>query len=86
LTAWNKEQIAMTRDTRLNARCTAAEKELLVQVAQAMQRTASDTLRVLVYEKARALDIPNPDAVTPQFPPLIPKADYERNNLPESAK
>ena len=60
----------MIRNNRLNARCTAAEKELLVQVAQAMQRTPSDALRVLVYEKARALDIPHMGTM-PYFPPVI---------------
>jgi uncharacterized protein (DUF1778 family) len=64
----------MTRDTRLNARCTAAEKEMLVQVAQAMQRTASDTLRVLVYEKARELEVllHRPDTVP--SPPIAQTA------------
>lgn len=49
----------MTRQKRMIARCSAAEKELLTQVAQLMQRTASDTLRILVSEKAQALGIPH---------------------------
>ncbi len=57
----------MIRNKRLNARCTAAEKELLVQVAQAMQRTPSDALRVLVYEKAQELEIPHVGTL-PYFP------------------
>lgn len=57
----------MIRNNRLNARCTAAEKDLLIQVAQAMRRTPSDTLRVLVYEKAQELEIPYVDTL-PYFP------------------
>jgi hypothetical protein len=57
----------MSRNSRLNARCTAAEKDLLVQVAQAMQRTPSDALRFLVYEKAQALEIPHMGTM-PYFP------------------
>lgn len=49
----------MIRNSRLNARCTVAEKEMWVQVAQAMQRTPSDALRILVYEKAQELEIPH---------------------------
>lgn len=60
----------MSRNSRLNARCTAAEKDLLVQVAQAMQRTPSDALRFLVYEKAQALEIPHMGTM-PYYPPLI---------------
>jgi len=75
--ALRRRQKPMARNARLNARCTTAEKELLVQVAQAMQRTSSDALRMLVYEKARALDIPDPDAVSPQFPLLFSEADFE---------
>ena len=66
----------MTRNTRINARCTAAEKEQLIQVARAMQRTPSDTLRILVYEKAQELDIPHP-CTMPYFPLLIQEADFE---------
>lgn len=47
----------MSRDERFVVRCTAAEKKLLSEVAFAMQRTLSDAVRVLVFEKARALEI-----------------------------
>lgn len=58
----------MTRNTRMNARCTTAEKELLLQVAYAMQRTPSDTLRILVSEKAQTLELPAPNTEIPQLP------------------
>jgi hypothetical protein len=58
----------MVRKKRMAARCTPAEKELLRQVAQAMQRTPSAALRILVVEKAQALAIPHPHAVMSQFP------------------
>lgn len=67
----------MIRNTRLNARCTTAEKELLVQVAQAMQRTPSDTLRILVCEKAEALEISHSDWKIAQFPLIFEEADIE---------
>lgn len=57
----------MIRNNRLNARYTAAEKEMLALVAQAMQRTPSDALRVLVYEKAQELEIPHVGTL-PYFP------------------
>ena len=47
----------MSRDERYVVRCTAAEKKLLGEVAFAMQRTLSDAVRILVFEKARALEI-----------------------------
>ena len=47
----------MSREERLVVRCTAVEKKLLGEVAFAMQRTLSDAVRILVYEKARDLDI-----------------------------
>ena len=67
----------MIRNSRLNARCTAAEKEMLALVAHAMQRTPSDALRVLVYEKAQELEIPHPHVMMPQFPLVIQEADFE---------
>ena len=66
----------MIRNNRLNARCTPNEKDLLVQVAQSMQRTPSDALRVLVYEKAQELEIPHP-CTMPYFPLVIQEADFE---------
>ncbi len=62
----------MSRNNRLNARCTSAEKALLGQVAQAMQRTPSDALRVLVYEKALALKVLPSCTSMPQLP-IIPQ-------------
>ena len=59
----------MSRDERYVVRCTAAEKKLLGEVAFAMQRTLSDAVRIMVYEKARDLDI------------LVPK-DEELDRLP----
>jgi hypothetical protein len=54
----------MAREDRLVARCSAAEKVLLTQVAQVMRRTVSDTLRFLVLEKAEVLGLVlnNPEA------------------------
>lgn len=66
----------MIRNNRLNARCTAVEKAMWVQVAHAMQRTPSDALRVLVYEKAQELEIPFAGAL-PYFPLGIQEADFE---------
>ena len=66
----------MIRNNRLNARCTAAEKEMLALVAQAMQRTPSDALRILVYEKAQELEIPHVGTM-PYFPLVIQEADFE---------
>ena len=67
----------MIRNNRLNARCTAAEKEMLALVAQAMQRTPSDALRILVYEKAQEMEISQPHAALPQSPLTIQEADFE---------
>ena len=62
----------MSRDERYVVRCTAAEKKLLGEVAFAMQRTLSDAVRILVFEKARDLDI------------LVP-LDEETDRLPNPA-
>ena len=67
----------MTRNTRINARCTTAEKERLIQVARAMQRTPSDTLRILVSEKAQALELPAPNTEIPQLPLWVEEAEIE---------
>jgi antitoxin component of RelBE/YafQ-DinJ toxin-antitoxin module len=67
----------MTRNTRINARCTAAEKERLIQVARAMQRTPSDTLRILVSEKAQVLELPAPNTEIPQLPLWVEEAEIE---------
>ena len=57
----------MSRDERYVVRCTAAEKNLLAEVAFVMQRTLSDAVRILVFEKARDLEI------------LIPLEEAERS-------
>lgn len=67
----------MTRNSRINARCTVAEKERLIQVAQALQRTPSDTLRILVSEKAQALELPAPNTEIPQLPLWVEEAEIE---------
>ncbi len=67
----------MIRNTRINARCTEAEKNLLFQVARAMQRTPSDTLRILVYEKAQVLEIPHPQVITSQLPMITKEVNIE---------
>jgi antitoxin component of RelBE/YafQ-DinJ toxin-antitoxin module len=67
----------MTRNTRINARCTTAEKELLVRIANTMQRTPSDALRILVSEKAQALELPAPNTEIPQLPLWVEEAEIE---------
>ena len=52
----------MSREERVVVRCTAAEKKLLGEVALTMQRTLSDAVRILVFEKARDLEILMPVA------------------------
>lgn len=47
----------MSREERVVLRCTAAEKKLLGEVSLAMQRTLSDAVRILVFDKARELKI-----------------------------
>ena len=63
----------MSREERIVVRCTAAEKKLLGEVAFAMQRTLSDAVRILIFEKARDLDILVPlDEETDRLPnPLV---------------
>ncbi|MCL4265209.1 MAG: hypothetical protein KJ069_18480 [Anaerolineae bacterium] len=48
----------MNLTTRLIARCSLADRQLLAQVAVALRRTPSDTLRFLIHEKAAALQLP----------------------------
>jgi hypothetical protein len=61
----------MSREERVVVRCSAAEKRLLGEVALAMQRTLSDAVRILVFEKARDLEI------------LVPAvAEIKREGLP----
>jgi hypothetical protein len=58
----------MSREERVVVRCTAAEKKLLGEVALTMQRTLSDAVRILVFEKARALEILIPAPVEEAVP------------------
>ena len=74
----------MSRDERYVVRCTAAEKKLLGEVAFAMQRTLSDAVRILVFEKARDLDILIPlDEETDRLPnPVVGyRTGVSRNSL-----
>lgn len=51
----------MRMTTRLFARCSPADRQLLAQVASSLRRTPSDTLRFLIHEKATELHLgPNP--------------------------
>ena len=45
------------RSSRISARFSTSEKQLLAKVASRLHRTQSDTLRVLVYEKAKELGL-----------------------------
>lgn len=49
------------RDTKFSARFSRQDQALLVHAATCMQRTKSDTVRILIYEKAAELGlIPTP--------------------------
>lgn len=47
----------MYRNTRFAARFSKEDQDLLVLVAACLQRTKSDTVRILIYEKAAELDL-----------------------------
>jgi hypothetical protein len=47
------------RTSRISARFSESEKRLLASVAARLRRTQSDTLRLLVYDKAQELAIVN---------------------------
>ena len=47
----------MTRNTRITARFSPEEQTLLIHVAARLQRTKSDTLRILIHEKAVELGL-----------------------------
>jgi hypothetical protein len=49
------------RDTKFSARFSRQDQDLLVHLAACMQRTKSDTVRILIQEKAAELGlIPTP--------------------------
>jgi hypothetical protein len=50
----------MMKSIRISARFSAVEKHLLTRVAEQLRRTQSDTLRVLIYEKAEELELYGP--------------------------
>ena len=47
----------MIRDTRFSARFSRQDQTLLIHLAACMQRSKSDTVRILIYEKAAELDL-----------------------------
>ena len=47
----------MIRNTFLNVRLTASERQLAEAVAERLERNESDTVRLLLREKARALGL-----------------------------
>lgn len=49
----------VVRTSKISARFSVSEKHLLASVAARLRRTQSDTLRLLVYEKAQELAIVN---------------------------
>lgn len=51
----------MSMTTRLVARCSDADRQLLIQVAGKLRRTPSNTLRYLIYEKAVAFQLELPE-------------------------
>lgn len=48
------------KNIRISARFSEAEKQMLTIVAAQLHRTQSDTLRVLIYEKAEELELSVP--------------------------
>jgi hypothetical protein len=60
----------MIRDTFLNVRLNASERQLAEAVAERLERNESDTVRLLLREKARALGLM----------PATPKVDRQVAN------
>lgn len=57
----------MYRNTRFSARFSPEDQDLLVHVAARLQRSKSDTVRILIYEKALELELiptPKPHPIT----------------------
>jgi predicted KAP-like P-loop ATPase len=65
-----KEKL-MNRIDNFTVRLSVAERQLITAIAQRLERTESDTMRLLVREKARELGVL----------PLLPQ---ERNRAPRS--
>lgn len=76
----------MSREERIVVRCTAAEKKLLGEVAFAMQRTLSDAVRILVFEKARDLEILVPVAAEVQNEERLIKISQPESSRMEPKK
>jgi hypothetical protein len=47
------------RNTRFSARFSRQDQTLLIHLAACMQRSKSDTVRILIYEKAAELGLLN---------------------------
>lgn len=47
----------MYRNTKFSARFSTQDQDLLVHVAACLHRTKSDTVRILIYEKADELGL-----------------------------
>ncbi len=45
------------RDTRFSARFSRKDQQLLIEIAACLHRTKSDTVRILIYEKAAELGL-----------------------------
>jgi hypothetical protein len=45
------------RNTRFSARFSQQDQTLLIHIAACMQRSKSDTVRILIYEKAAELGL-----------------------------
>lgn len=54
----------MFRNTRFTARFSAEDQALLVHIAASLQRSKSDTVRFLLYEKAAELGLRSGQAST----------------------
>lgn len=59
------------RNTRFSARFSRQDQALLVHLAACMQRTKSDTVRILIYEKAVELEL---------IPRRVPRSHHEKED------
>jgi hypothetical protein len=62
------------RTSRISARFSESERRLLASLAARLRRTQSDTLRLLIYEKAQDLELVNAPAPSLR-PPLATGAE-----------
>ena len=53
----DKKEQTMQRNTKFSARFSPEDQALLVHIAACLQRTKSDTVRILIYEKAYELGL-----------------------------